>query len=101
MLARLVDRIANMCACRLVSRAWLSGEQPRLKKSGRGGCCSAEECSGSSPGALSRLTSLPAELEWPFSINRVLGSEFVQVLTLFKLHAKVVCTTIGPHGTMK
>ena len=58
MLAALAATVADLCACRLLSRAWLSGERPRLKESSRGGCCSVEECSGSSPGALSRLTSL-------------------------------------------
>ena len=46
----------NLCCCRLLSRAWLSGERPRLKESGRGGHCSAEESIGSSPGAMSRQT---------------------------------------------
>ena len=51
---------AICAACRLLSRAWLSGERPRLKESGRGGHCSAEESIGSSPGAMSRQTPLPA-----------------------------------------
>ena len=56
MLAAAVQRYAIWWPCRLFSRAWRSGERPRLKESGRGGHCSAEESIGSSPGALSRLT---------------------------------------------
>ena len=62
----------NLCCCRLLSRAWLSGERPRLKESGRGGCCSVEESIGSSPGALSRLAPLPADRKRLEFINRIL-----------------------------
>ena len=52
--------ICKLVCMQVFSRAWLSGERPRLKESGRGGHCSAEESIGSSPGALSRQTPLPA-----------------------------------------
>ena len=68
----------NLCCCRLLSRAWLSGERPRLKESGRGGHCSAEESIGSAPGALSRLTpcrprAVALELNRTCIINHLTG----------------------------
>ena len=63
---------AICAACRLLSRAWLSGERPRLKESGRGRRCSVEECSAIIPGALSRLTALPAVRKRLEFINRTL-----------------------------
>ena len=72
MLVALVHSICDLVAMQVSSHAWLAGERPRLKESGRGGRCSVEECSASIPGALSRLTALPAERRRPFFINRTL-----------------------------
>ena len=67
-----LHRICKLVCMQAFSRAWLSGERPRLKESGRGGCCSVEEAIGSSPGALSRLTALPAVRKRLEFINRTL-----------------------------
>ena len=64
--------ICKLVCMQAFSRAWLSGERPRLKDSGRGGHCSAEESIGSAPGALSRLTPCRPSVNGLNSINRTL-----------------------------
>ena len=72
MLPAVLHRICKLVCKLAFSRAWLSGERPRLKESGRGGCYSVEESIGSSLGALSRLAPLPADRKRLEFINRIL-----------------------------